>query len=70
MFCLHVDDDDDDGDYLHETSKHGSAAKEKTEGDDDVGEEAEDKHDDVCLPPVAGLDHLEDGSQNFPFLGI
>ena len=72
MFCLHVHDDDDGDDdgYLHETGEHGSAAKEKAEGDDDVGEETEDKHDDVRLPPIAGLDHLEDCFQNFPFLGI
>ena len=77
MFCLHVDgdgdgdgDDHDDDGYLHETGEHGSAAKEKAEGDDDVGEETEDKHDDVRLPPIAGLDHLEDCFQNFPFLGI
>ena len=44
--------------YLHKTGEYSGATKEETEGDDDVGEKSKNQDDDVRLPPIAGLDHL------------
>ena len=43
---------------MDKTSQYSGAAKEKTQGDDDVGEESKNEDDDVGLTPIAGLDHL------------